>query len=181
MLGLLILLLILFVLFGGYGSGRDWGYYAWGPLGLIVVLILVLWLAGVVRAEELPASAVGGGIFFVGALSRASGKAERTGPPGLPYQLSYALAIVCMIGLAVVGYVTTEWTLGHGADMGITPQTFSIISMIGVGLGVLAGVLPNVQHNPSFRKRELLHAAAGRFPRDLRHLRAGGEPPPTKS
>lgn len=43
----LVLFLVLAVLFGGYGASRPgWGYYGWGPLGLILLLILILFLTG---------------------------------------------------------------------------------------------------------------------------------------
>lgn len=43
---LLIILLVVAVLFGGYGSSRNWGYYGWSPVGLIVLVLLVLLLTG---------------------------------------------------------------------------------------------------------------------------------------
>ena len=48
-MNLLVLLLVLLVvagLFGGYGSSRGWGYYGWSPLGVILVLGLILLLTG---------------------------------------------------------------------------------------------------------------------------------------
>ena len=35
---LLIVLLLVALLGGGYGHSRGWGYYGWSPLGLIVLL-----------------------------------------------------------------------------------------------------------------------------------------------
>jgi hypothetical protein len=46
LLTLLIVLLVIAVLFGGYGTRRDWGYYGWSPTGLIVLILLVLLLTG---------------------------------------------------------------------------------------------------------------------------------------
>lgn len=46
MLTILVILLILAVLGGGFGYSRGWGYYGWSPLGLILLIILVLWLTG---------------------------------------------------------------------------------------------------------------------------------------
>ena len=43
---LLIILLILAVLFGGYGTRRNWGYYGWSPVGIIVLILLILLLTG---------------------------------------------------------------------------------------------------------------------------------------
>jgi hypothetical protein len=43
---LLIILLILAVVFGGWGSSRGWGYYGWSPVGLIVLILLILLLTG---------------------------------------------------------------------------------------------------------------------------------------
>lgn len=43
---ILIVLLLLALLGGGYGSTRGWGYYGWSPLGLIVLIILVMALTG---------------------------------------------------------------------------------------------------------------------------------------
>ena len=48
MLTLLIILLVLSAVFGGWGH-RRWGYTGWSPLGIIVVLLLVLWLTGNLR------------------------------------------------------------------------------------------------------------------------------------
>jgi hypothetical protein len=51
-LTVLVILLIIMLLggfsnWGGYYTRGD--YYGWGPLGLLVVLVLVLWLLGVLR------------------------------------------------------------------------------------------------------------------------------------
>ena len=43
---LLIILLILAVVFGGWGSSRGWGYYGWSPVGLIVLILLILLVTG---------------------------------------------------------------------------------------------------------------------------------------
>lgn len=43
---LLIILFVVALLFGGYGSRQGWGYYGWSPVGLILLLILLLWLTG---------------------------------------------------------------------------------------------------------------------------------------
>ena len=45
MLTLLIVLLVISAIFGGWGHTR-WGYGGWSPLGIIVVIFLVLWLSG---------------------------------------------------------------------------------------------------------------------------------------
>src|SRR5947199_65443 len=58
-LGLLLFLLVLALLFGGYGHSRDWGYYGWSPLGLLILIILIFWFVGLVRAEEVGAMAIG--------------------------------------------------------------------------------------------------------------------------
>jgi hypothetical protein len=46
MITLLVIILILFLLFGGYGTRAGWGVYGWSPLALIIVIILVLYLTG---------------------------------------------------------------------------------------------------------------------------------------
>jgi uncharacterized membrane protein YccC len=43
---LLIILLVVAVLFGGFGSRRGWGYYGWSPVGIIVLILLILLLTG---------------------------------------------------------------------------------------------------------------------------------------
>ena len=43
---LLIVLLLLAILFGGYGSRSGWGYYGWSPVGIIVLILLILLLTG---------------------------------------------------------------------------------------------------------------------------------------
>jgi hypothetical protein len=46
LLTLLIILLVIAILFGGYGSNRGWGYYGWSPVGLLVLILLILLLTG---------------------------------------------------------------------------------------------------------------------------------------
>lgn len=55
-LTLLIVLLILAVLFGGYGVYRGrgpdatgWGWAGWSPLATLIVVILLLWAVGVLH------------------------------------------------------------------------------------------------------------------------------------
>lgn len=43
---LLVVLLLLALLSGGYGSSRGWGYYGWSPLGLLILIVLILVLTG---------------------------------------------------------------------------------------------------------------------------------------
>jgi hypothetical protein len=45
MLGLLIVLLIISAVFGGWGHSR-WGYTGWSPLGIVVVVLIILWATG---------------------------------------------------------------------------------------------------------------------------------------
>jgi hypothetical protein len=46
MLTLLLILLVVAILFGGFGSRRGYGYYGWSPVGLLILIILVLALTG---------------------------------------------------------------------------------------------------------------------------------------
>jgi hypothetical protein len=46
MLTLLIVLLVISALFGGWGHTRDWGYAGWSPLGIVVVILLLMWAFG---------------------------------------------------------------------------------------------------------------------------------------
>jgi hypothetical protein len=46
LLTLLVILLLIALLGGGYGSSRGWGYYGWSPLGLIILIVLILALTG---------------------------------------------------------------------------------------------------------------------------------------
>jgi len=46
LLTLLIVLLLLSLIGGGYGSSRGWGYYGWSPLGLLILIVLILALTG---------------------------------------------------------------------------------------------------------------------------------------
>ena len=46
LLTLLIILLVIAALFGGWGTSRGWGYYGWSPVGLIVLLLIILLLTG---------------------------------------------------------------------------------------------------------------------------------------
>lgn len=183
-LGLLIVLLVIAFLFGGWGSGHaGWGYAGWSPLGLLVLLLIILLLAGVVHADELaPLGMVSAPILLFGmTMPTSSGNVQledsQAGPPGLPYAVSYWLGWLITGLLAVIGYFQGQWIEGHGADTGLTPQQFAMMCAFATFLGVLGRALPNVQHTPTLRVRELLHAAGGTLPRDLKHLRAGGEPP----
>ncbi|HZL20848.1 MAG TPA: DUF3309 family protein [Polyangia bacterium] len=45
MLTLLIILLIISAVFGGWGHSR-WGYAGWSPLGIILVVLVILWATG---------------------------------------------------------------------------------------------------------------------------------------
>ena len=45
MLTLLILLLVLAALFGGFGHSR-WGYAGWSPAAILVVILILLALTG---------------------------------------------------------------------------------------------------------------------------------------
>jgi hypothetical protein len=46
LLTLLLVLLVIAILFGGFGSSRGWGYYGWSPVGLLILIVLVLALTG---------------------------------------------------------------------------------------------------------------------------------------
>jgi len=46
MLTLLVVLIILALLSGGFGYRRGWGYYGWSPLGLLILIVLILALTG---------------------------------------------------------------------------------------------------------------------------------------
>jgi hypothetical protein len=49
LLTLLLVLIVLSVVFGGWGWGTrrtEFGYYSWGPAGLLVVILLVLLVTG---------------------------------------------------------------------------------------------------------------------------------------
>ena len=46
LLTILIVLLLVALLSGGFGYSRGWGYMGWSPLGLIILIILILALTG---------------------------------------------------------------------------------------------------------------------------------------
>jgi len=46
LLTILVILLLLALFSGAFGSSRGWGYYGWSPLGLIILIIVVLALTG---------------------------------------------------------------------------------------------------------------------------------------
>jgi hypothetical protein len=46
LLTLLIILLVIAALFGGWGTTRGWGYYGWSPVGLVVLLLFILFITG---------------------------------------------------------------------------------------------------------------------------------------
>ncbi|HEY0582587.1 MAG TPA: DUF3309 family protein [Chloroflexota bacterium] len=43
---LLVVLLLVALLSGGYGHSRGWGYYGWSPLGLLVLIVLIMAVTG---------------------------------------------------------------------------------------------------------------------------------------
>jgi Protein of unknown function (DUF3309) len=45
-LTILVVLLLLSLLGGGFGYSRGWGYAGWSPLGLVILIVLVLALTG---------------------------------------------------------------------------------------------------------------------------------------
>jgi hypothetical protein len=45
-LTLLLVLLVVAILFGGFGTSRGWGYYGWSPVGLLILIVLILALTG---------------------------------------------------------------------------------------------------------------------------------------
>jgi hypothetical protein len=47
MLTLLLLLFVVALLFGGYGTTRPgWGYYGWSPAGILLVIIILVLVMG---------------------------------------------------------------------------------------------------------------------------------------
>jgi hypothetical protein len=42
----LVVLLLIGLLSGGYGHSRGWGYAGWSPIGLLILVVLVLALTG---------------------------------------------------------------------------------------------------------------------------------------
>lgn len=45
---LLIILLVVAVVFGGFGTNKGLGYYGWSPAAILLVILLILLLTGVV-------------------------------------------------------------------------------------------------------------------------------------
>lgn len=46
---LLLVILLIALLFGGYGSTAGWGPVGWSPLGLVLLIVVVLLLVGALR------------------------------------------------------------------------------------------------------------------------------------
>lgn len=46
LLVLLIILLLVAAVFGGYGHTRNWGHYGWSPVGIILLILVILLLTG---------------------------------------------------------------------------------------------------------------------------------------
>lgn len=184
LLGLLLVLLVLFFLLGGWGHSHGWGYYGWSPLLVVFVVIVLLWaLGGLTHASALPLGAAGI-VLLLGVVNPtpvppSQADVPPAGPPGLPYAVSYWLGNALYIYFAFAAYVTAQYMSGNGASLpwGLgSPQEFAVVSLFSVLLGALGRLFPNVQHTPAFRTRELLHARTGRLPRDLHRLEVGGEP-----
>lgn len=207
MLTLLLVLIVLALLFGGYGHGEGWGYWGWSPLGLLVLVFLLFVLFGAAHAQSEVAnipwdrpsvllanipwdrpSVVLGNIpwdrpafvLFGGMVAARSDRETRAGPPGLPFNISYVLGVIVTVLLAGAAWIAGQYNAGHGADLPFnlgTPQGFATVMLLSVMLGALGRLLPNVQHTPKFRRRELLQARRGLLPPDLhRSDRPGGEP-----
>lgn len=49
---ILVIFLILAVVGGGWGYPR-WGYASWSPIGLIVLILIILWVAGYLHVGHL--------------------------------------------------------------------------------------------------------------------------------
>lgn len=50
-MSLLLVIILLIILFGALPTwpySRTWGYYPFGGIGVIVVIIIVLWLLGII-------------------------------------------------------------------------------------------------------------------------------------
>lgn len=45
-LTLLVIVLVVALLFGGFGQTRNWGPQAWSPVGIVLVVLLLLFLFG---------------------------------------------------------------------------------------------------------------------------------------
>lgn len=46
MLTILLIIMIVLAMSGGFWGHSRWGYAGWSPLGLILIGLLVLWLTG---------------------------------------------------------------------------------------------------------------------------------------
>ena len=46
LLTILIVLLIVALLFGGFGTTRSYGYVGWSPAAIILIILLILLLTG---------------------------------------------------------------------------------------------------------------------------------------
>ncbi len=46
MLTQLVVLLLLALLFGGWGTSRGYGYMGWSPVGLLLLILVILALTG---------------------------------------------------------------------------------------------------------------------------------------
>ncbi|MCC6596906.1 MAG: DUF3309 family protein [Rhodanobacteraceae bacterium] len=49
MVTILLVILVIALLFGGFGHARDWGPLGWSPLGVVVLVLLIFWLTGHLR------------------------------------------------------------------------------------------------------------------------------------
>lgn len=90
-------------------------------------------------------------------------------PPGLSYPAAYWVGVLITAALAVIGAVEVGWSAGLGDALGLTPQAFAIISLVGIALGVVGRAFPNVQYTPARRNAEFSHAVNRlRVPKDVR-------------
>ena len=153
---LLLLIVLIFLLgggawWGGYGYRRrypegnaSWG---WSPLLILVVIIVVLWLAGIVHAEiaaAAPLLAVGGMATPTGAFISS----ENDPGPGVAgyvwkYVVNVAIFIAALI-TAVGNYLTLNPQV-NAAWLGLTDVQWHIALLI---IGVVGILYNGLTHAP---------------------------------
>ena len=101
------------------------------------------------------------------------------------YQMAYIVACVLFLLNVALAAIQAAYTAGHGADLGISPQTQAWLAIISTVVAAALGLLPAVHRTPGKRDARYLAASQGQLPEDVQKrypmVIAIGEPPVTPS
>jgi hypothetical protein len=165
MILLIVIILLIALLWGGWGGPRYWtsaGYYgAWGPLGLLIILLLILWLAGVVHADTLTVGASAGSLIILGLSSPVVTPSGETVDPNHDRNVIirwWSMVAAWLLGL-VAGTIGVIQKIGWDA-LGISDITANwLLVVAGVCVLVAGGIasFPTFPDAARLRAERTLH------------------------